>query len=139
VTVEGVTVDISAVNTEASATAVAQTLGTYFGGIDSQNYTLAYNTFTPSLQASIPYQNWSSGLATTKDTSVVMQSIQHDLNGDVNATVSFQSHQAPQYGPVTGDTCDNWLINYRLVPSGAVSPPYLIKKSKPVGVGYQAC
>jgi hypothetical protein len=139
VTVNGVAVDISAVSTNASATAVAQTLGTYFGGIDSQNYTQAYNTLTPSLQASIPYQNWSSGLATTKDTSVVVQTIQHDPNGDVNATVSFQSHQAPQYGPVAGDTCDNWILDYRLVPSDSVSPPYLIQKVKPVGAGYQAC
>jgi hypothetical protein len=139
VTVDGVRVGISAVNTSASATAVAQTLGTYFGGINSKNYTQAYNTFTPSLQASIPYQNWSSGLTTTKDTSVVVQSIQHHPNGDVNVTVFFRSHQAPQYGPVAGDTCDNWLLDYRLVPSGSASPPYLITKVKPVGVGYQAC
>lgn len=139
VTVDGVRVGISAINTHASATAVAQTLGTYFGGINSQNYMQAYNTFTPSLQASIPYQNWSSGLTTTKDTSVVVQSIQQHPNGDVNVTVSFRSHQAPQYGPVAGDTCDNWLLDYRLVPSGSASPPYLITKVKPVGAGYQAC
>lgn len=139
VTVDGVPVDISAVSTDAGATAVAQALGTYFGGIDSQNYTQAYNMFTPSLQASIPYQNWSSGLTTTKDRSVVVQSIQHDPNGDINTTVSFRSHQAPQYGPVAGDTCDNWSLDYRLVPSGSVSPRYLIKKVKSVGAGYQAC
>jgi hypothetical protein len=139
VTVDGVLVDISAVNADASATAVAQTFGTYFGGIDSQNYSQAYNTFTPSLQASIPYQNWSSGLTTTKDRSVVVQSIQHDPNGDINATVSFRSHQAAQYGPVAGDTCDNWLLDYRLVLSGSASPPYLVKKVKPVGAGYQTC
>jgi hypothetical protein len=139
VTVDGVPVDVSAVNTNAGTTAVAQTFGTYFGGIDSQNYMQAYNTLAPSLQASIPYQNWSSGLTTTKDTSVAVQSIQQDPNGDVNATVSFRSHQAPQYGPVTGDTCDNWLLDYRLVPSGSTSPPYLIKKVKPVGTGYQTC
>ena len=139
VTVDGVPVNISAVNSDAAATAVAQTLGTYFGGIDAQNYTQAYNTFAPSLQASLAYQNWSSGLTTSKDTSVVVQSIQRHPNGDVNATVSFRSHQAPQYGPVTGDTCDNWLLEYRLVPSGSPSPPYLIKKVTPVGAGYQAC
>jgi hypothetical protein len=139
VTVDGVPVNISAVSTDGTATAVAQTLGTYFGGIDSQNYTQAYNTFAPSLQASLPYQNWSSGLTTSKDTSVVVQSIQDHPNGGVNATVSFRSHQAPQYGPVTGDTCDNWLLEYRLVPSGSASLPYLIKKVKPVGAGYQAC
>lgn len=139
VTVDGVRVGISAVNTHANAIAVAQTLGTYFGGINSQNYTQAYNTFTPSLQASIPYQNWSSGLTTTKDTSVVVQSIRHHPNGNVNVTVSFRSHQAPQYGPVAGDTCDNWLLDYRLVPSGSASPPYLITKVKLVGAGYQAC
>lgn len=139
VRVDGVRVGISAVNTNANATAVAQALGTYFGGINAQNYTQAYNTFTPSLQAAIPYQNWSSGLTTTKDTAVAVQSIQHHPNGDVNVTVSFRSHQAPQYGPVAGDTCDNWLLDYRLVPSGSASPPYLIGKVKPVGAGYQAC
>jgi hypothetical protein len=139
VKVDGVRVGISAVNTNANATAVAQTLGSYFGGINAQNYTQAYNTFTPSLQASIPYQNWSSGLTTTRDTAVVVQSIQHHPNGAVNVTVSFRSHQSPQYGPVAGDTCDNWLLDYRLVPSGSASPPYLIGKVKPVGAGYQAC
>jgi hypothetical protein len=70
---------------------------------------------------------------------VVVQSIQHDPNGDINATVSFRSHQAAQYGPVAGDTCDNWLLDYRLVLSGSASPPYLVKKVKPVGAGYQTC
>jgi len=78
-------------------------------------------------------------LIATKDTSVAVQSIQREPNADIKTTVSFRSHQAPQYGPVTGDTCDNWLLDYRLVPSGSVSPPYLIKKVKPVGAGYQAC
>jgi zinc-ribbon domain len=138
-TIDGVPVDISAVSTDPNATAVAQTLGAYFGGINSRNFTQAWNTFTLSEQSENPFQQWSSALSTTKDTSVVVQSVQHYPNGDINATVAFQSHQAPQYGPNPGETCTNWSLVYQLVPSGSASPPYLIEKVTLTGAGQVAC
>lgn len=141
VSVDGVTVDISAVNTDPNAAAVASSIGTYFGGIDSRNYLQAWNTFAPELQAKIPYQPWSSSLSTTRDTRVVLQNIRHDPNGDIDATVSFRSHQAPQNGPNPGETCTNWSLVYRLAPApaGSAPQPYLISKVKKVGAGHTAC
>lgn len=138
--VDGVTVDISAINNDPNAAAVARTMGTYFGGIDSRNYLGAWDTLAPSLQAAIPYQPWSSSLSTTRDTHVALQNIRHDPNGDVNATVSFRSHQAPQSGPNPGETCTNWSLDYRLTPASTSAPlTYLIRKVKKVGSGHAAC
>jgi hypothetical protein len=140
VRVDGVTVGISAINNDPNAVAVARTMGTYFGGIDSRNYMQAWNTFAPALQAAIPYQPWSSSLGTTRDTHVALQDIRHDANGDVDVTVYFRSHQAPQNGPDPGETCTNWSLDYRLMPSStSASPAYLIRKVKSVGSGHVAC
>jgi hypothetical protein len=89
VTLNGMTIRISAVNTDPDATGVAATFAAYFGGIDSRNYMQAWDTYTPALQAAIPFQPWSSGLSTTRDGQVVVQSIQHNPNGDMTARVTF--------------------------------------------------
>jgi hypothetical protein len=140
VSVNGLRVGISAVSTDPSAAAVARTMGTYFGGIDAKNYPQAWNTFAPALQAAIPYQPWSGSLRTTRDSHVDLQSVRHDPNGDVDVTVTFRSHQAPQNGPDPGETCTNWSLDYRLTPASTSSSlPYLIKKVKKVGPGHVAC
>lgn len=140
VSVNGVSVDISGVSADADVAAVARTVGTYFGGIDARNYLQAWDAFAPALQAKIPYQPWSSSLGTTRDSRVAVQAIRHDPNGDIEITVSFRSHQAPQSGPNPGETCTNWSLKYRLVPSsGTASLPYLIRKVQKVGAGHVAC
>jgi hypothetical protein len=138
--VDGVSVDISGVSADDDVAAVARTVGTYFGGIDARNYLQAWDAFAPALQATIPYQLWSSSLGTTRDTQVALQAIRHDPNGDIEVTVSFRSHQAPQSGPNPGETCTNWSLKYRLVSSsGSASLPYLIRTVKKVGAGHVAC
>lgn len=141
VTLEGMTIRISAVNTDPNATGVAATFAAYFGGIDSRNYMQAWDTYTPALQAAIPFQPWSNGLGTTHDGQVVVQSIQHNPNGDMTARVTFQSHQAGQYGPNPGETCTDWSLDYQLVPSGAASSSlsYLINEVATVGAGHASC
>lgn len=140
VSVDGLTVGISAVSTDPYATAVARTMGTYFGGIDAKNYLQAWNTLAPALQAAIPYQPWSGSLRTTRDSHVDLQSVRHDPNGDVDVAVTFRSHQAPRDGPDPGETCTNWSLDYRLTPASAPSSlPYLIRKVKKVGPGHVAC
>ena len=73
-----------------------------------------------------------------------MDSIQHDANGDISADVSFQSHQAGQYGVNPGETCTNWTIDYHLVPAagataGSVSLSYQINRVTTVGAGHSSC
>ena len=144
VSMQGVTIGIGAVNNDPDATAVAATLATYFGGIDSQNYRQAWDTYTSTQQASVPYQSFANSDQTSQDSQISVSSIQHDSNGNLEADVSFQSQQAGQYGPTPGETCTNWTLDYHLVPaanatSGPVQLSYLIDKVTPSGAGHTAC
>jgi len=144
VSVQGVTIGISAVSNDPDATTVAATLATYFGGIDSQNYRQAWDTYTSSLQASVPYQPFADADQTSRDSQISADSIQHGPNGNLEVDVSFRSQQAGQYGPNPGETCTNWTLDYHLVPAGsATSGPgglsYLIDKVTPTGPGHTAC
>jgi hypothetical protein len=138
-TLNGVTIGIGAVNKDPDATAVATTLAGYFGGIDAKQYTQAWNTFTSALQNAIQYQPWANGVSTSKDGQVVVQSIQHNADGTIDADVSFQSQQDGQYGPNPGETCTNWTLDYQLVPANG-SLSYLINKVTGIGgSGHTAC
>jgi len=140
VTVDGITIDTSAVSTDPDATAAATTLAGYFGGIDARRYTQAWDTFSPALQGAFPFQRWADGLSTSQDSQVVVQGIQHNADGSIDADVSFQSHQAGQYGPNPGETCTNWSLDYQLVPAAdAGSLSYLINKVTEIGSGHTSC
>lgn len=142
---------MGAVNTDPDTTDVAATLAAYFAGINTTNYMQAWDIYTPALQAVIPFQPWSSALSTTQDSQVVVQSIQHDANGGIDAEVLFESHQAGEYGPNPGETCTNWSLDYQLAPSsgaqpspsassiGSASLSYLINKVTDVGAGHASC
>jgi hypothetical protein len=143
--IQGLTVGIGAVNTDPNVTNVASVIGDYFAGIDARNYLQAWNLYTQAQQAAVPFQPWSSELSTTHDSQIAVQTIQQDPAAGLDATVLFQSHQAPQYGPNQGETCTNWSLVYQLVPSGgqpaspATTPSYLIGKVTNVGAGHSPC
>jgi len=145
VTIGGMTIDISAVNADPDATAVATTMAAYFGGINDQDYRGAWDTFTPAEQVSNgSYGSWAQSVSTSHDSQVTVQSIQDDGGGNLEANVDFQSQQAGQYGPNPGETCTNWALDYHLaatsgVTSGATPVSYLIDKVTPVGVGHTPC
>lgn len=145
VNIQGMTITIGAVNTDPDATDVAATMAAYFGGIDNQDYRQAWETYTPAMQASVSYQPFASALSTSQDGQVTVTGIQHDGNGDLEADVSFQSHQAGQYGPNPGETCTNWTLDYHLTPAaagttaGPVSLSYQISQVTDIGAGNTAC
>jgi hypothetical protein len=135
------TISIAAVNTNPDATAVAATLASYFGGIDARNYRQAWDAYSPELQGHIPFQPFTQALSTSQDNQVVVQSIQDDAGGDIDADVSFRSHQAGRYGPNQGETCTDWSLDYHLVPAAntAGSLSYLINKVTDMGPGHVSC
>jgi hypothetical protein len=144
VSMRGVTVGISAVSNDPDATNIADTLATYFGGIDARNYRQAWNTYTTALKAAVPYRPFAKALTTSQDSQVVVHGIQHDANGNVEVAVSFQSHQTGQYGANQGETCTNWSLDYHMVPaanatSGPLSLSYLIDKVTIIGAGHTSC
>jgi hypothetical protein len=143
VSMQGATVGISAVKADPDATAMAATLATYFGGINTKKYTQAWDTYTAALQTAIGFQSFATAVSTSRDSQIVVQSIQHDASGNIEAHVSFQSHQAGQYGPAKGETCTNWSLDYHLVPAGTAAGPaslsYLIDKVADIGSGHTSC
>jgi hypothetical protein len=135
------TIGIGPVNTDPDATAVAATLASYFGGIDDRNYRQAWDTYSPALRGGIPFQPFADNLSTSQDNQVVVHSIQDGAAGDIDADVSFQSHQAGQYGPNQGETCTDWSLDYHLVPAAttAGSLSYLINNVTDIGPGHVSC
>ncbi len=144
VSVQGMSIGVAAVNTDSAMNDVATTMGAYYGGIDNRNYMQAWDTYTSSLQSTIPYGPFAKALQTSQDSNVQVQSIQHGGNGDVEADVSFTSHQSGQDGPNPGETCTNWSLDYHMVPAsgataGSISLPYQINKVTTVGAGHTSC
>jgi hypothetical protein len=143
VNMQGASVGIGAVDADPAATAVAATLATYFGGINIKKYTQAWDAYTGALQAAIGFQSFAAAVSTSQDSQVVVQGIKHDASGNIEARVSFQSHQAGQYGPSKGETCTNWSLDYHLVPAGTAAGPaslsYLIDKVTDIGSGHTSC
>jgi len=135
-------VDISPIAANPLAGVVQETLETYFEGIDSQNFSAAYSAYSPSFQATISESAFASGDATSTISAVVVDSLNTSSGNDVIADVSFTSAQAPQDGPVAGQTCTNWSLAYTLVPASSGNTlSYLIDSVAPIGPGsgYVSC
>jgi cytoskeletal protein RodZ len=132
-------VDTSAVAGQPSAGAVALTFETYFGGIDNQNWDLAYSAYSPQYQSNNSESSFESTLTTTSDTEPAITSIQPGPLGSIDVGVSFQSSQAAADGPVSGETCTNWTLTYTLVPGDSGSLSYLINSAAPIGPGHTGC
>jgi len=108
------------------SSSASATLNTYFDGISSGDYATAYAQLSPREQANNGrLSEWSSGLLTSIDTNVVVNSVSNRGGGTIVANVSFHSHQAPDQGVNPGETDTNWNIDYTMVP-GPGAGGYLI-------------
>lgn len=101
---------------DAITQAVGAVFARYFDGINSADYTAAWSTLSPRLQGPSA-SSFADGTATSYDTEVMVLSVTPSADGSANAHVSFTSVQATIKGP-DGDTCDNWDLDYTLIPSG---------------------
>jgi serine protease Do len=101
---------------DATTEAVGQVFKRYFDGINSADYAGAWSTLSPRLQG----PSWSSfadGTSTSYDAGLSLLSVTPGTGGSVIAHVTFTSVQVSAKGP-DGDTCDNWDLDYTLIPSG---------------------
>jgi len=117
----------------ASSAAIPQVemlLSHYFDGINTHNYAEYSSTLTPQNQANQPQSSFDSGYSTTTDSNMTLTSLTATGGGNLTATVTFTSHQSPS-DSVDNSACNNWTLNYYLVPNGA---GYLIS---PAPSGYQ--
>jgi hypothetical protein len=132
-------VDTSAVTGQPYVSAIALTFETYFGGIDSQNWDLAYSAYSPQYQSNNSESSFESTHTTTSDTQAAITSISPGPFGTTEVGVSFQSTQSPADGPVQGESCTNWTLTYTLVPETAGSLSFLINSAALIGPGHTGC
>jgi hypothetical protein len=95
---------------------VVKFFSAYFDAINAADYDSVWSMLAPSLRGRSS-QGLARGLSTTFDTGVDVQSITLKSGGKALAHVSFTSFQAPEKGP-DGDSCDNWDLDYLLLPVG---------------------
>lgn len=94
-------------------------LVTYFTGINTGNYAMAYAVLSPDKQRATSLSAFSRNLSTSFDTD--FQVLGTTDNGDsITVGLAFTSLQAPSQGP-SGETCDHWTLDYRMIqdPTGA--------------------
>lgn len=98
------------------ASAVQQTLATYYNAINAGDYDTVVQQFSPAYRGGFSADEMSRTLATSFDFSVVV----HDVTGSTasaDAWVTFVSVQAPRFGP-DGEVCTAWSLDYSFVDSG---------------------
>ena len=100
---------------DATTQAVAQVFKTCFDGINSADYEQAWLMLSPTLRGS-SWSSFAEGTSTSYDSQVALLSVTPGPGQSVIANVTFTSVQASVKGP-DGDTCDNWDLDYTLVPS----------------------
>jgi len=115
-------VDSSALAPSPLSTEVALTFSTYFGGIDNQNYSQAWSTYTPRYQAASPLGTWEAGYSTTQDTSIMITSATQNTDGSVSTDVNFTSTQNPSQSWNQQQSCSAWSLTYSLQPVTGTPP-----------------
>jgi hypothetical protein len=95
--------------------------------------------YSPAGQQRIgDFTAWEASQSTTTITDPNLVSDTTLPDGDADLEVTFTSIQAPQYGPQPGQTCDQWDLDYILVPSSNGS--WLVDIALPhSGSGYVPC
>jgi hypothetical protein len=102
-------------------------LSHYFQGINDRNYAEYASSQTAHGKKNQPESSFDAGYATTTDSNMMLTSLTPTGDGDLTATVTFTSHQAPS-DSVDNSACNNWTLNLYLVPSGS---GYLITPAPP--------
>jgi hypothetical protein len=110
-----------------AAPGVEVVLSHYFQGINQRDYAEYASSQTAKGKDDQPESSFAAGYATTKDTGMTLTSLASTGSGDLTATVTFTSHQAPS-DSVDGSACNDWTLNLYLVPNGA---GYLITPAPP--------
>jgi len=123
--------------------ALVRTLVTYAGGVNAKDLTGAYAAYSPRQQALSPFPTWSKGVKDSRLSAVRIVSAVGAVSalgsGPVTVDVTFTSHQPGSQGPVRGQTCTRWALQYTLVPDAA-GTGYLIDSARPsAGSGHTAC
>ncbi len=116
-TVKGLVTVAPAAATAPHEAAVVAFLNRYFHAINSHRYSAYKKLFSPSLRSGLTAAAFSSGYGTTRDSAATLRSISVTTAGELNALVTFTSHQLAADSP-TSSTCTAWTISLYLSKSG---------------------
>lgn len=117
-------VTFTAVAGDQRAGEVATMFDEFFSAINAGDYDRALKYYDPAgqIDTTDPAEraDFAEGVATSTDSDIVLKSLGEDPStGNVVATVSFTSVQAPEKAP-NGQTCAHWTVAYTLSqPGGA--------------------
>lgn len=92
---------------------IAWTLANYFTGINTGDYRLAYDQFSPRLRGPSTYEAFAHGVSTSYDFGFEVRDAHLDSERP-HVTLEFVSLQDPQFGP-DGEGCTVWLLEYEFV------------------------
>jgi hypothetical protein len=108
------------------AAAVGAFLTRYFTAINDHDYAAYRLLFSPKLRGGLSAAAFTSGYGSSQDSGAVLRSIAAPAAGQLQAAVSFVSHQQPA-DSATRSTCTAWTISLYLVKRGTEyvleSPP----------------
>lgn len=126
----------SAAASNPAATQVQALTDHYFAAINAHDYTAYSSLLDAGMRQQNPPSKFSSGYATTRDSTEEITAISSTGSGELAATVSFTSHQSPA-NSANNSTCTKWLITLYLLPQGS---GYLITTAPPgYHASYQGC
>ena len=108
------------------AKAVTRLVTRYFRAINRHDFATYRTLFSVSLRAELSSSAFMRGYGTSRDSLTTLRSITPVGDGELDATVSFTSHQRPADTP-SHSACTTWSISLYLVRQGhgyvIVSPP----------------
>jgi hypothetical protein len=114
------------------AKAVARLVTRYFRAINNHDFALYRTLFSASLRGGLSSAAFARGYGTSRDSLATLQGITRSGAGELNAAVSFTSHQQSADTP-SHSACTTWRISLYLARQGhgyvIVSPPAGYKAS----------
>jgi hypothetical protein len=113
-TVNGLVTVVPSAATAPHEAAVVAVLNRYFRAINSHAYGAYEKLFSPALRSGLSAAAFSSGFGTTTDSAETLHSIAVIGAGQVDAVVTFTSHQQAADSP-TQSSCTAWRISLYLV------------------------
>jgi hypothetical protein len=124
---------------DTDAQSVAAFLNQYFGAINSHDYQSYRALLSPQVRQSFSKAQFDHGYQTTADSAEMLTGLSTADTNDLEADVTFTSHQDPAESVDGTQSCTDWSISLFLEPDGSGSG-YLIAQA-PAGyhASYQAC
>lgn len=107
-----------AASQDPDASLVAAFVGQYFSAINAHDYQAYLSLLSPQAQQGLTQEQFDRGYRSTADSAETLVNISTAANGDLEAAVTFTSHQNPADSPDKTESCTDWKISLFLTQSG---------------------